>query len=179
MSKKKKDKKKIEEAMRKARELKRQQIRRALKSTDIQMPKKETFFPYPTEYLTFLEELEQKPVTYYEKACSIAEKYFPIKPNPKTTAKLETYLKAGYINATPKGAYSLTFLVTILALIPLAFLVSIGLDLAFSVFGGILLLTTFWYFYNYPQNTAKSMRVKMPQDNPVLRSSDILVVHFV
>ena len=165
MSKKKKDKKKIEEAMRKARELKRQQIRRALKSTDIQMPKKETFFPYPTEYLTFLEELEQKPVTYYEKACSIAEKYFPIKPNPKTTAKLETYLKAGYINATPKGAYSLTFLVTILALIPLAFLVSIGLDLAFSVFGGILLLTTFWYFYNYPQNTAKSMRVKMSADS--------------
>ncbi|MFH1474121.1 MAG: hypothetical protein ABIE55_04515 [Candidatus Aenigmatarchaeota archaeon] len=161
----KKNKKKIEEAQRKARELKRQQIRRALKTTDIQMPKGEKFFPYPTEYLTFLEELEQKPVTLYEKACSRAERILPMKPDDKTSARLMSSLRAGYINATPKGAYSLTLLATLISLSLLILLIIIGTDIVFSVFGGILVFVVFWYFYNYPDTMSKSMKMKMSSDS--------------
>jgi Flp pilus assembly protein TadB len=161
----KKKKKKVEEALKKARELKKEQLRRALKSTDIEMPKKEKFFPYPAEYLTFLEELKQKPVTYYEKACSFAEKYFPIKPGSKTAAKLETSLKAGYINATPKGTYSLTFLATLIALLLVIVSLFLGIGMVFALFGFIFVFGVFWYFYNYPSSTAKAMRMKMSADS--------------
>jgi Flp pilus assembly protein TadB len=161
----KKKKKKVEEALKKARELKKQQIRRALRTTDIQMPKGGKFFPYPAEYLTFLEELEQKPVTLYEKTCSIAERFFPIKPGSKTAAKLENSLRAGYINATPKGTYSLTFLATIIALILVIISLFLGIGMVFAIFGFIFVFAVFWYFYNYPESTAKSMRMKMSADS--------------
>ena len=151
--------------MRKARELKRQQIRRALKTTDIQMPKKEKFFPYPTEYLTFLEELEQKPVTLYEKACAIAGRVLPLKPDSKTATRFEASLKAGYINATPKGVYSLTFLATIISFILVLVSFLIGIGTVFSVFGLVMVFAVFWYFYNYPNSSAKSMRMKMSSDS--------------
>jgi hypothetical protein len=162
---KKKNKKKVEEAMRKARELKREQIRRALKTTEIQMPEKEKFFPYPAEYLTFLEELEQKPVTWYEKACSIAERIFPVNPSNETKNKLETSLKAAYLNATPKGAYSLALLATIISFSFLMIFIVIGTDVVFSVFGGVLVLVVFMYFYKYPDTMSKSMRMKMSADS--------------
>lgn len=159
-------KKRIEEARKKAEAIKRAQIKKALKSTEIQLPRGERFLPYPSEYLTFLEELQQKPKTWYEKACSFAAKYFPINPSSKTSAKMDENLKASYTNATPKGAYSLTLLLTLIGLITVSLAVLfLDIGMVFSLFSYIVVFGLFWYFYHYPQYRAKSMGIRMSADS--------------
>jgi len=158
-------KKKIEEAKKKAEQEKREQIKRALRVSEIRLPEKREFVPYPSEYLTFLEELEQKPVTRYEKACAVAEKILPIEPDEKTRRKLLESLRAGYINATPKGAFSLTFISTILVLVFVLVFIILGGGLVFGLFGIMVVFGIFWYLYNYPGTKAKSLGIKMSADS--------------
>jgi Flp pilus assembly protein TadB len=158
-------KNKVEEALKKADLAKKEQIKKALRATEIQMPKQKEFVPYATEYLSFLEEIKQKPNSWYEKACMLAEKYFPIKPDKKTESKLEASLRAAYLNATPKGAYSLTFLLTILTVIPIIFTILLGADIVFIMFGLVVIAGVFFYFYNFPESKAKSMRMQMSSDS--------------
>lgn len=159
-------KKRIEEARKKAEIVKKAQIKKALKATEIQLPTGEKFLPYPSEYVTFLEELQQKPSTLYEKACKFAEKYFPINPGFKTAAKIDESLKASYTNATPKGAYSLTFLVSLIFLLIVSFAVLfLDIGLVFSLFGYVTVFIVFWYLYHNPSYRAKSMGIKMSADS--------------
>lgn len=160
-----KKKKKVDEALKRARKLKEEQMRKALKATEIQMPEEERkFVPYPTEYLSFLEELEQKPVTWYEKACAFAEKILPVKPDSGSSSKMEASLRAAYINSTPKGVFSLSILATIAAFLVVVISVLLNTGFIFNLFGLIMVFAVFWYFYNYPENMAKSMRMKMSSD---------------
>jgi len=158
-------KKKTEEALKKAEEIKKEQIKKALKASEIQLPGKKELSFYPTEYLTFLEELKQKPVTWYEKTCAFVEKILPIEPSVKTKVKFEDSLKAAYINTTPKGAFSLTFLLTIITLAVVMIFTVLGIGLIFSFFGFMLVFGVFWYFYNYPHSQAKSMGIRMSGDS--------------
>jgi Flp pilus assembly protein TadB len=159
-------KKKIEKAERKAEETKREEIKRALKVTEIQMPGKEEFTPYTSEYLTFLEELKQKPTTWYEKACAFAEKIFPVTPDEKTKIKIDDALKAGYTNATAKGTFSFAILTTLIVLIIVFYCIAfLDIGMIFGIFSIITVLGTFWYFFNYPEARAKSMGIKMSSDS--------------
>lgn len=158
-------KKKIEEAKRKAQLVKRDQIKRALKASQVKMPKKETFVPYTREYRTFLEEIKREPKTLYEKICAFTEKIFPIEPDGKTGAKIDEALKAGYINATPKGVFSLTILTTLIALMILVIFVVLGGGMVFGTFGLIIVAVLFWYLYKYPQSRAKSLVIQMSSDS--------------
>ncbi|MEM5778777.1 MAG: hypothetical protein QXD43_06125 [Candidatus Aenigmatarchaeota archaeon] len=159
-------KKKKEELEKKAEEAKKEELRKALSLTEIQLPEKVEFKPYTSDYLVFLEEIKAKPVTWYEKACAFAEKYFPINPDEKTKHKMDESLKAGYTNATPKGAYSLTILSTLLVLVLVFYCIFfLNIGLVFGLFGVMLVLGTFWYFYNYPNSRAKSMGIKMSADS--------------
>lgn len=158
--------KKAEEERRKEEEAKKEELRKALRLTEIQLPSEEEFAPYTSEYLNFLGELKQKPVTWYEKACAFSEKHFPINVGGKSKAKIEEALKAGYTNATPKGALSLTFLTTLIALaVALFAAVFINIGMVFSLFGFMVVMGVFWYFYNYPEARAKSMGIKMSADS--------------
>jgi len=161
-------KKKMEELEKKVQEAKKEELRRALSISEIQMPSKkelEELVPYPSEYLTFLEELKQKPVTYYEKACAFAEKYLAINPDKKAKVKMEEALKAGYTNATPTGAFSLSILMAMIALIFVTYSIFfLNIGMVFGIFGVIFVFGTFWYFYNYPNARAKSMGIKMSSD---------------
>ena len=159
-------KKKVEEAERKAQEAKKEELKRALSVAEIQIPGKEEFTPYTSEYLTFLQELKQKPVTWYEKACAFSEKIFPVTPDEKTKAKLDDALKAGYTNATPKGAFSFAVLITLITVV-IAFFCIVFLDIGmvFGTFSIMVVLGAFWYFYNYPNARAKSMGIRMSSDS--------------
>jgi hypothetical protein len=166
-------KKKIEEVQRRAEEAKKIEMKRALSASEIQMPSQEELtpsqnklVPYPTEYLTFLEELKQKPVTWYEKACALAEKHVGIKPGEKTRVKLDEALKAGYTNATPKGVFSLTIFTTFIVLLLVLFSIFfLEIGTVFGTFSLFIVIGTFWYFYNYPNARAKSMGIKMSADS--------------
>jgi len=158
-------KKKIEEAKKMAEKVEREQIKKALKVSQIQMPKKERFIPYTKEYRTLLEELKQEPKTLYEKACMVAEKIFPIHPDRNTAIKIEDSLKAGYINATPKGAFSLAFITTLITLVGAIIFIVLGGGLVFGIFGLTMVFVLFWYLYNYPHTKAKSVGIQMSGDS--------------
>ncbi len=160
-----KKKKKIKEIEEKARKIRKEEIKKALKASEIKLPEKKKFIPYPSEYLAFLEEIRGKPATWYEKACSFCEKIIPIEPDEKTKIKLEESIKAAYLNVTPKGVFSLTILSTITILFIVLFAVLfLNIGFVFGLFGFALVGITFWYFYNYPSSRAKSMSVKMSAD---------------
>jgi len=158
-------KKKIEEARKKAEKARREQLKEALRVSKIQMPEKGKFILYTKEYRTFLQELKQEPHTLYEKACSFAEKIFPIKPDEKAAIKIDGSLKAGYINATPRGVFSLTFISTLIALVAAIIFIVLGGGLVFGIFGLIMVFVLFWYLYNYPHTKAKSVGIQMSADS--------------
>lgn len=159
-------KKKKEDIEKKAQEIKKEELRRALSLTEIKLPSKEEFAPYPSEYLTLLGELKQKPVTTYEKACALSEKYFPISIGGKSKTRVEEALRAGYTNATAKGALSLTILSTLITLFIVLFSIFfLDIGTVFGLFGMMLVGGVFWYFYNYPNERAKSMSIKMSADS--------------
>ena len=161
------NKKKIE-AEKKVQDAKKEEMRKALSMAEIQLPKEEIsegLVPYPSEYMTFLQEIKQKPVTWYEKACALAEKILPINPDVKTKAKIDESLKAGYTNATPRGVLSFAVLATIMVLILVIFSIFfLNIGSVFGLFGFMTVGGTLWYFYNYPASRAKSMGIKMSSD---------------
>jgi DNA invertase Pin-like site-specific DNA recombinase len=48
-------KKRSAETLLKAEEIKRREIQKALRISDVQLPEKKEFYPYPKEYIKFLE----------------------------------------------------------------------------------------------------------------------------
>jgi len=160
----KKDKKKTTKALLKAEEAKRRELQKALKISEIQIPGKKEFYPYPKEYIRFLEEVKIKPKTLYEKACHFTEGLFPIEPGEKTREKILANLRSAYINANPRGAFSLSILAALVFIVIVMFyIVFIGADV-FGLFGFIAVFIVFWYFYNYPATRAKAMSVQMSAD---------------
>ncbi len=159
-----KKKKKTAKALMKAEEAKRMELQRVLRITEIQIPEKREFYPYPREYIKFLEEVNIKPKTLYEKACHYAEGLFPIEAGGTTREKILTNLRAAYINATPRGALSLAILATLfLIIVAMFYVVFFGFDV-FGLFGFMVAFIGFWYFYNYPAARAKAMSVQMSAD---------------
>lgn len=158
-------KKRLEEARKKSEKVRKEQIKRALKASKIQLPKSGEFIPYTKEYRTFLEELKQEPKTLYEKACAFAEKIFPIQPDKKTAAKIDASLKAAYMNATPKGTFSLACLVTLIIVVLDIIFIVLGGGMVFGGFGFLTVLVIFWYLYKYPHTKAKSVGIQMSSDS--------------
>jgi Flp pilus assembly protein TadB len=157
-------KKKVQEALKKAEEEKRIQIQKALKVTEIQLPERESFTTVASEYKKFLEESKIKPKNWYENLCSLSEKIFPIDPSPINKIKFEESLKAAYLNATPKGAYSLSFLTTLAFTLFVVIATVLGGGLTFFLIGMIFAAGVFYYFYTYPQTQAKVVSLRMSAD---------------
>jgi len=158
-------KSKIEEAEEKAKEVKRKEMEKIKKLSRIELPSKGKVEKFKsTEYSQFLHEIETKPKTKYEIACSIAEKILPIKPSDEATYKLDDELKTAYINVTPQGAISLAYLVGLSLFAVALFFVVAGIDGTMAImillFAGIV---TF-YVYNYPDMKSKVMTMQMSSD---------------
>src|SRR3990167_8436718 len=103
------------------------QLRKALIATQFQLPAKAKFVPYTSEYLQFMRETKQKPITRYEKLCKAAEKIIPIDPPKEIKEELEESIKVAYLNVTAKGTFAFAILVTLITLIFLSIGVIFGL----------------------------------------------------
>jgi len=157
--------KKIAQALMKAEELKRLELQKVLKVSEIKLPEKKEFYPYPTDYMKFLEEVKISPKTWYEKTCNFVEKLFPIDLGGKSREKILLNLRAAYINATPQGVFSFAILSTILWIIlAMIYILFTGAIDVFGMFFFMIALINFWYFYNYPASRAKTMSVQMAAD---------------
>jgi Flp pilus assembly protein TadB len=159
------NKKKQAEALMKAEDVKRTEMQNALKISNITMPSKQEFYPYPHEYMKFLDDVKIKPVTLYEKLCHFVENIFPIQPDTNTREKLLTELRAAYINATPKGVFSFAIMSTLMVIIlAMLYVFTFGIFDIFGAFFFGMALLNFWYFYNYPSTMAKTRSVQMSAD---------------
>lgn len=100
-------------------------------------------------------------VRFYERACILAEKFFPISPPKETKKKYEKAIKFSHLNVTPVGAFSLAILATFLVVgIPLAITIYFNL-----LYGGLILLilvfgaVTFYLLYDYPMHYATTFKI--------------------
>ncbi len=159
-----KDKKK--EAEKKAEEIRRQQIEKVLKEIQpgLEIPKEMKFQPYSFDYSEFLKEIKHQPSTLYEKSCAIAEKILRIKPDEKGRAKLEENIKTAYLNVSPAGVTSFSFLTLIIFLLLGTLTIVFASDTLFTMFLLAFGLGLTYYLYNYPASHARAIQVKMSSD---------------
>jgi hypothetical protein len=157
-------KNKVEEARRLAEEAKKREMGKIVEMSRIQLPKREGFAPYTTEYSDFLKEIKQKPTSLYEIACAKSEKLLSITPNAQMKIKLTEDLKTSYINATPGGVLSFAIIITIiLSLVSLSSLLFLGFTI--GLFAFFFTGLVFYFFYNYPSNQSKVMQLRMSADS--------------
>lgn len=159
-----KDKKK--EAEKKAEEIRRQQIERVLKEIQpgLEIPKEMKFQPYPMDYSQFLKEIKHQPQSWYEKSCALAEKILRIKPDEKTRIRIEENIKTAYLNASPSGVLSFSFLTLIIFLLLGFATILFAADMLFTMFLIFFGLGLTYYLYSYPTSHARAIQVKMSSD---------------
>lgn len=153
----KKGKKRIEE-------IRRRQIEKVLREIQpgLKIPKEMKFQPYPKDYSEFLKEIKHQPKTLYEKSCAFAERILKIKP--KDSRKLEEEIKTAYLNVTPSGVLSLSFL-TLFGFLLASILVILFIgDFLFMLFVLLFGLGMVYYLYNYPASHARAIQVRMSSD---------------
>ncbi len=115
------------------------------------------------EYEEFLrEEQVAKKLTIYERACSISEKIIPIKPPFKgLVAKYIESIEFSHLKITPKGAFSLSVLVSLLVFgVSLGILVILNSFTVSSILLSIFLASIAFYFLViYPNHHATVFRI--------------------
>ncbi|HIQ50123.1 MAG TPA: hypothetical protein EYH56_02925 [Nanoarchaeota archaeon] len=149
--------------------LKRERIKKILEELrpkiDIEeyIPKTDLRFK-TRDYSQFIKEIRREPRTFYEKLCWKAEKILRIKPDKKTKEKLESEIKTAYLDVTPEGVVSLTFLLAIIGLIFFISSIILIKDVLFSIVLLSLFLGSAWYCYTYPEKKSREIEVKMASD---------------
>lgn len=115
------------------------------------------------EYENFLrEEQLAKKLTFYERLCQISEKILPISPPFKgVEEKYKESIEFSHLKITPKGAFSLSLLVTlsvfILSMVALVMLNSFTVS---SIVLSLILATIAFYFlFTYPNHYATVFRI--------------------
>lgn len=159
--------KKEKEALKRAEEIRIKQLEKVIKKINpkVELPEEKRLETYPTEYKLFLKEIRKEPKTFYEKAGAFAERILNIQPDPSSRVKLEDDIRTAYLNVSPGGVMSLTFLTLILVLV----FVSAGyflkfFDMVFAMFilfGGLILV---YVCLSYPSTRAKALSMKMNAD---------------
>jgi len=115
------------------------------------------------EYRKFLKgETEQKKQSLYEKACNISEKILPISPWKSLESRYYDAIMFSHMKASPRGAFSLAILATVIAVaIPTFLAVVFGFfSTSTAMLIGILATLIFYYFYEYPNHFATIFRIK-------------------
>lgn len=115
--------------------------------------------PSSQDYLNFRQETISKTSSYYERACSLAQKLLNLKPDEKAAKKIEEQLELAHISATPTGTTSLAVGVGL----GIVFLGMLSLLLISTTIGGGLILlgiALYFIFQQLPKLFAKRFRAK-------------------
>ncbi len=117
--------------------------------------------PLTREYEEFLrEELVLKKFTFYERLCSTAGKILPISPPKPIEKSYREAIEFSHLKITPKQAFSLAVLSTILILvIPSAIAVYIGFSDAI-ILSLVLGFITFFSLYDYPLHYSTLFKIR-------------------
>ncbi|MDI6798956.1 MAG: hypothetical protein QMD12_03125 [Candidatus Aenigmarchaeota archaeon] len=112
------------------------------------------------EYKKFLEEVRPKFSTY-ESVCRISERVLPIKPTKDLEKRYDEAIEFAHLRITARGAFSFSFLASLLfSFFSLLLSFSLGV-LSDSVVVLIVVfdLLIFYYLYNYPFHLATMFRI--------------------
>ncbi len=150
-------------------ELKKERMRKVLEELrpkiDIDSYKPSEDLEFKTrEYQQFIKEVRREPRTFYEKLCWKAEKIIKISPDKKTKEKLESEIRTAYLDVTPEGVVSLTFLLAVTGIFLFIATLLLIHDFLFSFTILSLFLGTAWYSYTYPEKKSREIEVKMASD---------------
>jgi hypothetical protein len=114
------------------------------------------------EYDEFLRGGVKIKPTLYSRTCAVAERVLPIQPGKDLYKKYQEAISFSHLNVTPKGAFSLAILATLLvSVVPIVLslvfgMLSIGLVVISLVFSGII----FYYLYDYPVHHSIIFRIR-------------------
>lgn len=159
---KKKDKEKDKERLRKER------IRKVLEEVrpkiDIEEYEPKELEFKTRDYYQFIKEIRREPRTFYEKLCYRAEKLIKISPDKKTRERLDVEIKTAYLDVTPEGVVSLTFILAIIGVFLFIATILFLKAMLFSLILFSLFLAAAWYSYTYPEKRSREIEVKMASD---------------
>ncbi len=117
--------------------------------------------PLSKDYEEFLNEFKFRRGSLYEKLCGVSETILPI--NPPNIEKFETAIDFAHLDITPKGAFGLSVLFTILFplfFFSLGFAFGLVTNIPFDLLVAIFTVTIFYYIYSLPFTIATSFRIK-------------------
>ena len=115
------------------------------------------------EYEEFLKgEAKVKSLSLYEKLCGISEKILPISPWKSLIDKYYEAIKFSHLKISPRGAFSLIILATILAIaFPTVITVFLNMfSLPTIILIVVLGVVVFYYLYDYPFHFAVMFRIR-------------------
>lgn len=114
---------------------------------------------YSTDYAQFRRERLPKSMTLYEKICDFAEKVMPVKPDQKTTEKINEQLYKAHLNCTPTGVQSASILFAlIIVIIGMLFLVTLSATIGVGLI--LIGLGSYFAMQLIPQLLAKKLKAK-------------------
>ncbi|MBI2005324.1 MAG: hypothetical protein HYS80_01005 [Candidatus Aenigmarchaeota archaeon] len=115
------------------------------------------------EYEKFLrEEQLAKKLTFYERSCRLSEKILPLSPPFKgLKEKYKESIEFSHLKITPKGAFSLSLITTLLIFIVslIALVILNSFTSSSLILSSILSLITFYFFVVYPNHHATVFRI--------------------
>ncbi len=114
------------------------------------------------EYEKFLrEEQLAKKLTFYERLCQLSEKILPIQPFKSLQERYIESIKFSHLKITPKGAFSLSVLVSLsIFILPVVILAMLGVLTFSSVILSLFLAAIAFYFLvSYPNHYSTVFRI--------------------
>lgn len=108
-----------------------------------------------------MKKIEFKKAFWYEYLCNSCEKLLPIKPWRSLEKQYDELIKFSHLNITPRGAFSLAFLASIITILVPTVLIMIfnlfypALFILVAIFAGVI----FYFLYDYPMHYAAWFRI--------------------
>lgn len=115
---------------------------------------------YSDAYQVFKTEQIGKAHLLYEKLCNSAERILPIDVTPKDLEKVQLPIKLAHLAISPRSAYSLAYLLSIMVLVISLILTIVTFNLLVVVIGLVVALSLLLYLPTVPKSILTSWRAR-------------------
>ena len=156
--------KKILEAEKKAAAERRKELEKIIARPRAFIPRGTKLKTIPQDYREFLQDVKNKPLSKYERACSFAEK-LNLRPSKDSYAQVDENIKTAYMSASPTGVLSLAFIVFILGVLlsAVSFFLNLGAGFALTII--FITAVAAYITYDFPAIRGRTVLGKMQSDS--------------
>ncbi len=156
--------KKILEAEKKASLERRKELEKIIARPRAGLPSGSRPKTIPQDYREFLQDVKNKPLTFYERACSLAEK-LNLRPSKDSYVAIDENIKAAYMSASPTGVLSLAAIIFLFGMLIsiFSFVMNLGIGFFLTLFA--LAIASAYFAYDYPSFKARAILARMQADS--------------